>query len=257
MGAIVTERWSYPLLYCAEALPLAAIQHGSPLPGHWRECETFDLPSGVVSFVYDLRMADVYRMVVSYEYGSPPSNAAVTTHDWEWISEDPIESDSYESVEAKFDTFFATISSALASGTYVRGYRWSKWKDDWSGTDPSFRYANRALTFTGTDGLIPPQVSCAVTEETAIRRRWGRFYLPFVNASNISNGRFGNGYVDVIGAAAVTLLSTIEATWRHVTVSSKEPRLLETEFVRVDNTPDVIRSRRWSASTHRYRGAVT
>ena len=257
MGVIVTDRWAYPLLYCAEALPLAAIQHGTPLPGHWRECETFEIPTGVVTWVYDLTMAHVARLVVNYEIGSPATNSAVTTHDWEWLGEWPAPADACEAVEAKYDAFWTAIATVLYNGTRISGYRWSWWKDDWSGTDPSFRYATRNVQVGSGSAMNPPQVSMAVTEETEIRRRWGRFYLPFIASSQMSTGRFTSGMCDTVANAAATLLGTIEDEWRHVTVSSKEPRLLETQYVRVDDTPDTMRSRRWPSSTYRKRNAVT
>lgn len=257
MGETITATYTYPLLLCAEALPLAAIQH--PVQdGHWRTCDTVEIPSGIVSFVYDWAMAtDVYRMVVNYEYKSPPTNMAVTTHDWEWISEDPITSSSYEAVEELYDDFFLAITNYLATNTYIRGYRWSQWKDGFTGTDPSFRFASRSQARGTSGSLLPPQVSCAVTEETDIRRRWGRFYLPFIAATVNDSGRFSTTMCDAVGAAAVTLLEGVESEWRHVTVSSLEPHVLPTRFVRVDDVPDVIRSRRWAAPTHRYRAAVS
>lgn len=253
----LTDSQNYPLLYCLEALPLYAAEHGSPLPGHWRTCETFELPSGVVSTVYDWRMANVYRMVTNWIWPDTALNSAVTTHDWEWISEDPIASDSYEVIEAKFDTFFGVIDQYLAGGTGIVGYRWSEWKDDWSGQHESFRYANRELEADNPGGLLPPQIACSITEETEIRKRWGRFYLPFMQYNVVTNGRWNSGVMPGIGAAAVDLLESVEGEWRHVTVSKTlEPHVLPTTFVRVDDVPDTIRSRRWRSATDRWRGAV-
>lgn len=257
MGETITATYTYPLLLCAEALPLAAIQH--PVQeGHWRTCDTVEIPSGVVSFVYDWKnMPPVFRMVTYFETGSPATNSAVTTADWEWIGTGSPSSSSYEAVEAKYDAFFDALEYTFGAGTRIKGYRWSQWKNDYSGTDPSFRFASRE-TVTGNGSLLPPQVACAVTEETDIRRRWGRFYLPFLSQGIINAaGRIQSSTCTTIGAAAVTLLDTIEDEWRHVTVSSLTPNLLATNFVRVDDVPDVIRSRRFGASTFRYRNAVT
>lgn len=211
--------------------------------------------------MYDWTMAKVFRMQAIYAFQSPPSNEAVTTHDWEWIGTGDPPSNAYETVEAKFDAFYTATLASRANGTYLQGYRWSEWKEDFSGLEPSFRYATRntniGSTDTGVGGYpVGAQLSIAVTEETDFRRRWGRFYLPFPS-KGAGNERISDSTCNTIGAAAVTLLSTVEAEWRHVTVSSKTPRLLETRFVRVDNVWDVIRSRRVRASSHRYRGAVS
>lgn len=261
MADYITARWTYPLLYCAEALPLAAVQHGSPAEGHWRTCETFELPTGIVSYVYDWAMADVYRMVVNWELGTTPYNAAITTHDWLYEPGGELPSDACEPIEAKFDAFFTAVATVQSIHTKITGYRWSRWKDNFSGTDPSFRFATRTLDNQVGGDDLPGQISCAITEETAVRRRWGRFYLPFINRQALTaQGRFSNTTVDQIGVGALALLEPVEAEWTHVTVrgpnSSLTPPFLPTTYVRVDNVPDVIRSRRLDASTHRYRQAV-
>lgn len=254
----------YPLMNQEYALQVHQLEFGPPprgsiyFPTEFREDEGGgQIIATYIECLEIHHLVPTFRMVVNYELGTPKTNEAVTTHDWEWISEDGILSSSYEAVEAKFDAFFDDIKSFLAAGTVVTGYRWSQWRDDFSKPDPSFRFASRSLAFTGTDGVNAPQIACAVTEETDIRRRWGRFYLPFISKSNISSGRFTSAGINVIGAAAAELLSTIEGEWQHVTVSKKDPHLLPTRFVRIDDVPDVIRSRRWHSSTARYRSSVS
>lgn len=257
MPPIVTDSETFPLLHCAEALPLYAAINGPPAPGHWRTCTSFGEGPELVSWVYDWRMAYVYRMVSNFEFKTPPTNSAVFTSDWEWIGEGAPPSDAYESVEAKYDNFFTAITTVLSNDVKMVGYRWSEWKEDFEKTEPSFRYATRNISFTAAGDELPPQVAMAITEETSIRRRWGRFYLPFLTINSINTGRFTSAVCNTVGAATATLLSTIEDEWRHVTVSKLTPHLLPTEYVRVDDVPDTIRRRRWRSSTFRYRGSVT
>lgn len=197
-----------------------------------------------------------YRLAVNYELGSPPTNSAVTTHDWHWLGEDLPGPTDFEPLEAKYDAFFEAIKTYLHSTCIVVGYRWSQWKGDYSGTMPSLRFATRALAGSGNN-VLPPQVACAITEENEVRRRWGRFYLPFLTSGYSSTGRFSSAFCDAVGVAAKTLLTPIEGDWEHVTVGSKEPHELVTTYVRVDDVPDVIRSRRWAQKTYRYRSSTT
>lgn len=253
------DAWYPPHITEAVALSLHEEKYGPAWPYYEYQATPYpDWPlEPIFMHVRMEYMSDVYRMVVSYEYGSPPTNMAVTTHDWSWISESPIASNSYEAVEAKYDAFFAAITGVILGGVKVTGYRWSKWRNDFSKTDPSLRFATRNISFTGSGSEMPPQVACAVTEETDIRRRWGRFYLPFLASSIFGSGRINSGVCTLIAESTRDLLETIEGTWQHVTVSTLEPHVLPTRFVRVDNTPDVIRSRRWSGSTFRARETVT
>lgn len=246
----------------AEALLEHEAEYGPAPPGKIYKYRIWPDPGHFPGYFFEVYCGDdpmsgVYRMVVNYEWNSPATNSAVTTHDWEWIDSDPISSSSYESVEAKFDTFLGVVGNYWSEYVHVVGYRWAEWKSDYSGLEPSFRFAQRDIPGDTGTTLLPPQVSCAITEENAIRRRWGRFYLPFIGASAVTQGRFTNTFCDDMANAAAVLLSEIEGEWRHVTVSSKEPRLLPTEWTRVDNTPDVIRSRRWSGSSYRKRTALT
>lgn len=255
------DAWYPPHITGPVAIQLHTEKYGDPWPHYAyvaRPWPAWPLDPVFMHVTMDF-MADVYRMVVNYELGSPPLNSAVTTHDWAWISEDPIASSSYETVEAKFDDFWDAIGGWIPAEVKLVGYRWSKWKDDFSKPDPSFRFAVRDDAGTvGDGGCGAPQVACAITEETAIRRRWGRFYLPFIHRMNVVNGRFPDAFCTSVGAAAVEMLETVEDEWQHVTVSTeKDPHILPTNFVRVDNVPDVIRSRRWDASTFRYRAAVS
>lgn len=116
----------------------------------------------------------------------------------------------------------------------------------------------------GSTGL-PPQVSCCVTEETASRRHWGRFYLPTPGGSvSATNGRFSNAEVDAVGQAASTMyavmyggqyIPVVPTTWSGKSKSTPgaATRTLQNVLANhVDDVPDIIRRRRYREPLHRY-----
>ena len=254
-----------------EALAQHEAEYGPAPAGMVYDYMIWPDPGHLPGYFFEIKCREyhmkTFRMVVNYEMGSPPTNSAVTTHDWMWLPNEDPPSNAYEAVEEKYDAFFTSALGLFASGAKVVGYRWSPWKDDYSKTDPSIRFASRdmAIVFGGASSgeaitAVPHQIAMAVTEETDVRRRWGRFYLPFVRKGAIvadTSNRFSSAVCNAVGAAAVQLLETIEDEWQHVTVGEPSPKTLPTRFVRVDDVPDVIRSRRIETSAHRYRSAVS
>jgi hypothetical protein len=252
-----SEMW-WPALNCGFALAAHERKWGPPDPHYHYECVYIDDPTapGVGSWVYMLLdMGEIQRVAVQYGWGTADLNTAVTTHDWFWEHEEATTATDFEPVEAKLDTFFTSLSNLVGKQLWVRGYRWTKLKDNGSGADgPSHRFATRALNPTSsTVANTTPQVACSVTEITAVRRRWGRFYLPWPAADRIDGvtGRYKSDWVDLIAAAAKTLYTPIEGDWRPVVYGEPDPHILDIESIRVDDVPDIIRTRRWRQSTYR------
>lgn len=250
----------YPLLGCPFALEEHELKFGPAPAGNQYTCVPGIGWDGMTggNWVYAAHMADQFRMVVEWEIGTTSYNSAVTTHDWWYIPGGEPPTNAYEPVEAQFDTFFSAIAPHLAVNTKIVGYRWSRWKDDYSKTEPSFRYASRALVNQFGGSVMPNQVSAAITEETSVRRRWGRFYVPFICKEAIgAEGRLTQQAVNALGSDGRAALATVEDTWQHVTISRElTPHFLPTTFIRVDNVPDIIRRRRLRSSTYRYRQAA-
>lgn len=102
-----------------------------------------------------------------------------------------------------------------------------------------------------------PQVACSITEMTEVRRRWGRFYIPFLSRNFVDNGRVSSTFLPPIVNAAADLLSHADADWTPVVYGSGTPSALPVQAVRVDDVPDIIRSRRWSSTGVRQTVDVT
>lgn len=105
------------------------------------------------------------------------------------------------------------------------------------------------LTYTGSSSnpnAMPYQVAVSVTELTALRKHWGRFYLP--GLTNISFDSFGR-----VTATAMTALADLTQTMYEdlaadelfaCVPSAAHKTLLGVSGIQVDDIPDVQRRRR-------------
>jgi hypothetical protein len=119
----------------------------------------------------------------------------------------------------------------------------------------------RAVDYSGinTGPIMPLQVAVSVTFKTAIRKRWGRVYLPGIAQSRYTpDGRIAPIYCDQIAEQWAVFsdgLDTPGTLVTHVTTSanSKNPSAVTTPVTayQVDNVPDVIRSRRAEGNIYR------
>lgn len=103
----------------------------------------------------------------------------------------------------------------------------------------------------GSAGTLPPQPACTMTEITAARPNWGRWYLPCPAGTSITgSGRLTSPVVDQIALAGQALyenlfgqqlLPVVPAT----SSGGRRIRALQTvNALRVDDVIDVQRSRR-------------
>jgi hypothetical protein len=105
---------------------------------------------------------------------------------------------------------------------------------------------------TGTPGLMPPQCACSITFRTAVRKNWGRTYLPFYGASLSSEQRLSSSQVPTIAGIANTLVTSAASSDFHLVVTSnKLSAALIAERVEVDDVLDIIRRRRWKHTVNR------
>lgn len=254
----------YPLP-CPNALVSHEIVFGPPEPGHAYECrDVFRIGPLTIplTLVVETPVAVIYRISVNHELldGATVSNTAVTTHHWWWVpEEDPGETE-FAELETILDTFYGgtTMRGYRSARSRLAGYRWVIDNPDGSGpVGPSFRFTSRAVVGTAAFDDIPTQISIAVTEETSVRRRWGRFYLPFLSVNTTTQqGRIQNAVCTNIAAAAASMLTPTLSGWTPVVYGAPEPHLLGVDAVRVDNVFDVIRSRRYDTATFRARNTL-
>jgi hypothetical protein len=138
---------------------------------------------------------------------------------------------------------------------------------------PVYRAAKNAPgTIASNQQNLPQQVACVVTERTASRSRWGRFYLPSPSSSIMGLGgvgRFGSGYITAVANAAQSLYQGCLDNGAVPVVYSKalphrmkkngqmlparDASAAKVQTLQVDDVPDVIRSRRIKTVAQRER----
>lgn len=115
-----------------------------------------------------------------------------------------------------------------------------------------------ALPLLGLPGLtanapMPPQIACAVTLETAVRRHWGRIYLPSIAVNKVdSYGRFNHDFVDQCANGLFGHVAECQdADFPVVVYSAAAGSVMNVTGVRADDVADTIRRRRWKTTGYR------
>jgi hypothetical protein len=164
-----------------------------------------------------------------------------------WTSAD------YTTLEGYLDTFWTAIKGYVHPGCKNAGYHWYRHGPGIVGANPAERVTSRSVVGTSGGDPLPPQDSTTITLRTAVRRSWGRTYLPGLTTGAMgSAGEFSNAFVDNIAAAADTLNSSANGSdFPLVVVSVVNSATLMVEAVEVDNVVDIIRRRRWKTASHK------
>lgn len=159
----------------------------------------------------------------------------------------------FAGVEARLRTFYAAAGAFIATGSSLREFRWSILPNPAGVVNPSVRVAPpaTALSFSAANKL-PPQLAMSVTKIVPVRRHWGRTYLgPLPAAIVDTSGRIPNTTVDTVATAHQALVAGCQADDTPMVVYNRALNVgLAVEGTKVDNTADVVRSRRFRAATY-------
>ena len=157
--------------------------------------------------------------------------------------------------EEEFGTFWGAINDLAHTSHHLREFRWYRLSTPAEPAGGPMRVNTQEAPSAGTDAnSLPPQVSFNVTLETAFRKNWGRMCLPLTGRSGLaSDGRALTSAVDTIADAAATMLNTIKGSSTFVPVIYSRPSGLTQDIsgVRVDDTYDIIRRRRYEGVPYR------
>jgi len=183
----------------------------------------------------------------------PTADTAITTHHYEVPITPPGPGDVNAFLQP-LNTFLVALNNRISTDVSVIEVRF--WNVPPGPAGPLGEpFHIEPMSVVGGSGAfrLPPQVACSVTEGTAVRKRWGRFYIPGLTTSSLQqSGRFDNPVVDQIADAAEDFAETMAGNGRPWAVY----RRLDGSYqlvreLRVDNVPDIIRRRRFSVTTFR------
>jgi len=139
------------------------------------------------------------------------------------------------------------VQNRITNKIMLREIRFYETAPPGQGPGPAISVYVRTWAGTAVDSPLPPQVACSVTWQTDKRKNWGRFYLPGLATPSLSpTGRFLDTTIAQIADAFAPLAdrgsleSETLCVWSPTEQTHHDPQL-----PRVDDVPDVIRSRRF------------
>lgn len=172
---------------------------------------------------------------------------------------DKLDSSEMAAVETALNTWWGSVRALISSHWTLSAYRWHHYTAASTKPGPAVRatLVGTAATGSATDTL-PDQVATSVTFKTAFPKHWGRQYLPpLVDSAYTTLGKLDSVQVDLIAGYYETLLEaidTVDVGGTGVTPVVRSPQhggLMSIDHIQVDDTPDVIRSRRAKQTTYR------
>jgi hypothetical protein len=168
-------------------------------------------------------------------------NYTAGTPDDSWITSD------YTTLEGYLTTWWGTVKAKCTSAMTLKEIRWYRVGPGINPPNPAERVTSVAVAGTSGTNALPPQVASSITFRTAVRRSWGRTYLPGLTVTALNaGGDFTNAAVDDVANATSTLVhSAVAADFPLVVFSRHLSALLTVEAVECDDIPDIIRRRRF------------
>jgi hypothetical protein len=158
-------------------------------------------------------------------------------------------------VEEEFGGFWGAVNEFAHTSHGLAQFRWYRLTTPSAPALGPMRVNTQGAPAAGTDTeSLPPQVAINVTLEVAFRKNWGRMCLPLTGDSGrADDGRVTTAAVDAIAEAAQTMFDTINgsSTFRCVVYSAPGGFYNDILGVRVDDTYDIIRRRRYEGVPYR------
>lgn len=159
----------------------------------------------------------------------------------------------YTTLEAYLQNFWTAWKSKCSANIKLREIRWYRHGPGVSPPNPAERVFTLGTMVAGTgSALYPSQMAMSVTFRTALRRNWGRTYLPADGASLGSGLRYGSTVVDAaVSAVDALVTSAASSDFALVVVSNALSAALVVEHVSADDVPDIVRKRRLKHTSYR------
>lgn len=157
----------------------------------------------------------------------------------------------YAAVEAAIQGLWSGNTASFSTGVRLVEHRWYPYGPGYVGTKsapiPPARVTTLATPIVGAaSGAWVRQVGSTITLRTALRRHWGRFYLPVSSSGATTNGQFPSATVDALAAAARSMFTTPESSQgiSPVIYDKVHHQVLGVTAIEMDSVPDIQRRRR-------------
>lgn len=175
---------------------------------------------------------------INYTAGSPDDS---------WVAAD------FVTLETAINAWWTVIKAGTNTNCTFREIRWYRVGLGVGVPNPAVRVTTVGVAGTAGGTMLPPQVSISITNKTGSRRHWGRTYLPEVDSVKlVAPGRVqGSWCTSICNATDAMYTTSSAADFLPVVFAPSLGSGLSIESVQVDDVFDVIRSRRWEATTFR------
>lgn len=174
-------------------------------------------------------------------YGLHYLNSTGGTLDTTWVSAD------FAAVESAIQAWWTSNAGSIESSVRLVEHRWYPFGPSVVAPNPPTRITTLATPIVGTSSSVfIRQVATTITLRTALRRHWGRIYVPLGNVIYNTQGQMSSGTVDAHATSARTMLLAAETSQGVVPVVYDRVRKLAFTItaIEVDSVPDIIRRRR-------------
>ena len=169
------------------------------------------------------------------------------TPDDSWTSTD------FTTVLGYLTTWWAAVKPYVSTKAVLHQVSWYRAGPGIVAPNPAERVDTLSVAGTSASQVLPLQCAASITLRNAVRRSWGRTYLPCLTTSAVgSDGSYNATFNDAIANATGTLAtSAAGGDFPLVVVSKHLSALLHVEHVETDDVPDIIRRRRMSSTGYR------
>jgi hypothetical protein len=159
----------------------------------------------------------------------------------------------YTTLETAITTWWAAIRGDFDNAMSLRDIKWYRHGPGIHPPNPAERVTSPLMAGTSAATALPPQVATTLTFRTAVRRSWGRTYIPGLTTSHLtSEGGLANAKVDALATATNTLVHTAnDADFPLVVTSVHLNAVLNCEATEVDDVLDIQRKRRYKHYQYR------
>lgn len=185
--------------------------------------------------------------------GQPAEDIAVNTlhcqvTDGGWTTDDR------DVFNSAWETFWETTLRTLVSSEYSPNERrfYNLPATPGPSGDPAFTITGGTAAATGSASAeLPPQIAMTITLITAIRRRWGRIYIPGLTTAALDTGRIGASTISTLANDFQAFGESLRGSGQGLVVWHRAGWTPEdVTSIRIDDTWDVQRRRRWDHSFH-------